>query len=647
VTTYYVSSTSALQSAAAKAKSGDTISLASGTYDNVNLSNLTFASAITITSTTADHPATLTGLTVRNSTGLTFSNLEFSELVPAKQWGFQITGSSNITLDKLDVHGPANVGSGQESAPLLIRTSSNVTVTNSDFHDSQFGINVLNNNGVNLSNNVFHNLRTDGIRGGGNSNITIAKNVFTDFHPAAGDHADAIQFWTTNTTTATTNLTIDSNLVVRGTGDPIQGIFMRDDVGSLPFTNVTITNNQILGGLYNGIVPGGVTSGTISGNTVLGYADQTSWISVSALAGLSYSNNIATTLLNTDKSTSVIGHLGNVVYTPSAPINETQLVNEWLLTHPANLYGQNPADAAIRAQFGASFTASTVTLQGTTYAHPTGTANADTMTASGNSILDGGAGNDTLNDGTSANAYLLGGLGNDTYIVHTTNTHVLELANSGTDTVQSYVDYTLPSNVEDLVQMGTARLTLTGNALDNHLTANAAGATLYGMDGNDTLTGGAASDYLDGGNGDDTLIGGGGNNTLVGGAGNDTLIGGAGNDILIGGAGNDLMTGGGGSDIFRFSVLDAKTYSTDTITDFVRGLDKIDLSAIDAKTPTFANDAFAFIGTAAFHKVAGELRYDVSGGAAHIYADTNGDGVADFSIILKSITTVSATDFVL
>ena len=107
------------------------------------------------------------------------------------------------------------------------------------------------------------------------------------------------------------------------------------------------------------------------------------------------------------------------------------------------------------------------------------------------------------------------------------------------------------------------------------------------------------------------------------------------------------MTGGAGNDIFRFRAGDVGNGAIDTITDFTKGQDKIDLSAIDAKSATAANEAFAFIGTQAFHKVAGELRYEVAGGQTKIYGDVNGDGVADFTIVLSKAVALAAGDFAL
>jgi len=614
MTTYSVSTTKDLLTALSKAASGDTITLATGTYANVTLANLKFASAVTITSANPDKPAILTDLMVKNSSGLTFSKLELSELTPSKMFGFQIVGSNAITLDKLDVHGLPNVGSGQEGSPLMVRNSTGITITNSAFHDAQTGVSILDNKGLTITNNSFSNLSVDGIHGGGDSNVLIAQNSFTNFHPNPNYHPDAIQLWTTNTTASASNITIDSNLITRGTGDPIQGIFISDQVGNLPFQNVTITNNAVLGALYNGIAIKGVDSGTVTGNTVIGYTDQKSWLTVWSSPKLAFANNSVTAVSKVDAApTSIIGSNGNSLTAAATAAQEKSLAYDWLLAHPGVLYEQSPAGTALRAQYAITNTATTLTLDGIGYTHITGTAAADTLTAKAGtpSVVESGAGNDTLSDQTTATAYLVGGSGDDTYNLRNANTHIIEAASSGIDTVNASISTTLADNVENLRLMAPG-LTGYGNALDNQLTAHASGSTLYGLDGNDTLTGGA------------------------------------GNDILSGGSGNDTLTGGGGADTFTFTALDVKTYTTDTITDFTRGMDKIDLSQIDAKTATITrDDAFNFIGTTAFHHIAGELRYDVANGTTTVYADTNGDGLADFALILKSLTTLSATDFIL
>ncbi|MFZ6748472.1 putative Ig domain-containing protein [Undibacterium sp. Ren11W] len=215
-----------------------------------------------------------------------------------------------------------------------------------------------------------------------------------------------------------------------------------------------------------------------------------------------------------------------------------------------------------------------------------GTANADTLTGgagndtlnglAGNDILIGGAGNDTLNGG-AGNDTMTGGTGDDIYVLDSASDVVNELANEGSDTVQSAINYTLgaSSNLENLTLTGTAA-SGTGNSLANIIIGNSSANILDGGAGVDTLIGGAGNDIYVVDNSADVVsenlnegtdlvnssaiytlsanlenltltgtsaINGTGNalaNTITGNSGNNILDGGAGIDSLIGGAGNDI-----------------------------------------------------------------------------------------------------------
>jgi Ca2+-binding RTX toxin-like protein len=123
--------------------------------------------------------------------------------------------------------------------------------------------------------------------------------------------------------------------------------------------------------------------------------------------------------------------------------------------------------------------------------------------------------------------------------------------------------------------------------------------------------------------------------------------GGAGADTLIANQVANQLTGNGGNDIFKWmATTHAGTGAlADTVLDFVRGADKIDFTNLDANTAVPGQQDFAFIGTGAFTNVAGQVRYDVTGGSAHIFADSDGNGVADMEIVLTNITTLAASDF--
>ncbi len=134
---------------------------------------------------------------------------------------------------------------------------------------------------------------------------------------------------------------------------------------------------------------------------------------------------------------------------------------------------------------------------------------------------------------------------------------------------------------------------------------------------------------------------------LIGGQGIDTLIGGAGNDILFGGNGADRLTGGAGNDRFVYTgVAQSATTAVDTVVDFRVG-DLIDLQGIDAITGG-ADDAFTFIGAAAFSGVAGQLRATfVTGDTWLVECDVDGVNGADFAITIASDHFLTASDFVL
>ena len=194
---------------------------------------------------------------------------------------------------------------------------------------------------------------------------------------------------------------------------------------------------------------------------------------------------------------------------------------------------------------------------------------------------------------------------------------------------------------------------LIGDSGANTLSGLGGADRLQGGAGNDLLSGGLGNDNLDGGDGNDELGGGDGNDTLLGGAGKDTLTGGLGNDSLTGGAGPDLLIGGGGADRFVFAADDlagsSKTAGTfDTIRDFKHGdFDRIDLSAIDADTLGAGDQAFLFIGSAAFHNHAGELRYEAVTGGIFVLGDTDGDGIADIAFKASNVASLVAGDFIL
>jgi VCBS repeat-containing protein len=208
------------------------------------------------------------------------------------------------------------------------------------------------------------------------------------------------------------------------------------------------------------------------------------------------------------------------------------------------------------------------------------------------------------------------------------------------------------------VQMGLDNGT-GGQDLDGMRTNSSGNETLNGGDSNDkdSIYGGAGNDTISGLNGNDVLYGGSGNDVLNGGQQDDQLFGGSGDDqifgnenddVIVGGFGADVLTGNNGKDIFKYFRVEE---TGDTIVDFNQGADKIDLSAIVAKTSSPTNDAFLFGGEFEGVKANSVTFFKQASGTTGktiILVDTDGVlDTAEMQITLNGIVNLTTNDFML
>jgi Ca2+-binding RTX toxin-like protein len=263
-----------------------------------------------------------------------------------------------------------------------------------------------------------------------------------------------------------------------------------------------------------------------------------------------------------------------------------------------------------------------------------------------NIVIDGGHGNDTI-AGSKGNDTILGGggydkldglNGSDTYLVTGNEA-------AGWSSFQGYDEYL------DTGSNGTDRILAQGAAVDIGLKkfAPANGIEVIdasGATGKVRLLGDWESNTLDFSAtelvGSNIVIDGGhGNDTITGNKDSNTILGGGGNDSIVGGLGADSLTGGSGWDHFVF--FSSAEIDKDTITDFHKVEDKLNLSAIDANTLVAGDQAFVYIAGAIFSGQAGQLR--LANGI--LAGDTNGDRLNDFELYLTGVSTLTANNFIL
>lgn len=285
--------TAGLVAAIKAAKGGEVLILAPGAYGPITIKGQVNAGMVTITG----EGAKLLGLDLQKSEGFRFSGLEF-DAGASGAYVFRVSASRDVHFDHLHVHGPdAATFAGLKTPPSgisFLNGCEDVSITDSEFHHLNRACGGSGDRVV-IARNDLHDLRTDGMMWSDTRDIWIVDNTIRDLTPSAGGHPDGIQFMTTGTSRASENILIARNVLDRGQGAAFQGIFLGDEVGSLPFKNVRILDNLLIGTGYNGIAVGHGENVELERNELLSFEGKTNktWILIKNTKGLVSRDNQA------------------------------------------------------------------------------------------------------------------------------------------------------------------------------------------------------------------------------------------------------------------------------------------------------------------------------------------------------------------
>ncbi len=373
--------------------------------------------------------------------------------------------------------------------------------------------NSLNNK---LTGNVANNILDGGIgadtmAGGDGDDTYRVDNVGDVVTEASNKGTDTVEYTGLAGTTYTLgnnveNLTLSGSVATNGTGNDLANVLTGNAAA-----------NTLDGGIGADTMRGGAGDDTYNVDNELDVIEETAGngndtVNFDGDAGKTYilSDNVENLVLTGKEATNGVGNAGANTITGNDGNNVLNggLGADTLTGGKGNdVYVVDNQDIVVEAANAGTDTVQYSGAAGTTYTlglnlenlklsganaiNATGNAVANVITGnSADNVIDGGLGSDTMR----------GGAGDDTYFADVAGDFVSENANAGTDTVKftgTTGTFTLGSNVENLILMGTAATSGTGNSIANTITGNS---------GANTLDGGAGRDTLIGGKGDDTYV---------------------------------------------------------------------------------------------------------------------------------------------
>lgn len=264
----------ALLAALEKAKGGETLLLEPGAYGDLSIVNRQFPRPLVIQSRDPAQPARFANTWLSHAGNITFRGLVLGRPLAAgePEWTQLTTvgDSSNIRFENVRFEGSLDGNPANDGWGLYVVRVAGLTVTGGRFEEFHRAYVIEQSRDIEVSNNVFEKIRSDGGDFAAVENVIVRGNRYSNFMPKEGDHPDAIQFWTNGQTRGSANILIENNVILQGDGVGPQGIFIADEIGNLPYRKLVVRNNLVYtDDEWEAILVSGAADAEISNNTVL------------------------------------------------------------------------------------------------------------------------------------------------------------------------------------------------------------------------------------------------------------------------------------------------------------------------------------------------------------------------------------------
>ncbi|WP_185965001.1 right-handed parallel beta-helix repeat-containing protein [Glacieibacterium frigidum] len=240
----------------AAARGGDVVRLAPGKYSDLVVQNKRWSPAVTIDAREAD----VTTVKIYSSDGIKLVGGVLRPLPSGPLWqpAVLVMKSQNIDFQDSIFAGTERSGRG-----LMVRESTNVSVSGATFQYLHTGVQFLDSTGGGVSQSRFKLMRSDGINIAASHKITVDRIECSDFAPVEPDHPDCVQLWSIKGKPPTSDIVIKDSKAIGA----MQGFtgFNPNDGG---YDRITVTGNLVRSSYPQGIALYKARDSLISGNEV-------------------------------------------------------------------------------------------------------------------------------------------------------------------------------------------------------------------------------------------------------------------------------------------------------------------------------------------------------------------------------------------